>query len=44
MSKRKISAVKRYLNGLASQQIIANEFNISQVSVQQWISNWRLLS
>ena len=36
MSKRnisaqdKINAVKRYLNGLTSQRILANEFSISQ--------------
>lgn len=46
MSKRnisaqdKINAVKRYLNGLTSQRILANEFSISQASIQQWITNY----
>lgn len=46
MSKRnisaqnKIAAVKRYLDGLASQRMLANEFGISQTSVQQWIANY----
>ena len=36
----KINAVKRYLNGLTSQRILANEFSISQASIQQWITNY----
>ena len=46
MSKRnisaqdKIAAVKRYLDGLTSQRMLANEFGISQASVQQWITNY----
>lgn len=46
MSKRnisaqdKINAVKRYLNGLTSQRILANEFSMSQASIQQWITNY----
>jgi len=40
MLKRKISAVKRYLDGLASQRMIAQEFGIAQISVQQWIVNY----
>ena len=41
MSKRnisaqdKINAVKRYLNGLTSQRILANEFSISQAIMAQ---------
>ena len=47
MSKRKISAwekisaVKKYLDGLASQRMIASEFGISLASVQQWIRNYK---
>lgn len=46
MSKRsisaqdKIAAVKKYLDGLTSQRILANEFGISRASVQQWIANY----
>ncbi len=46
MLKRKISAhekifaVQRYLDGLASQRMIAHEFGITQTSVQQWIVNY----
>lgn len=36
----KISAVQRYLDGLASQRMIAHEFGIAQTSVQQWIVNY----
>lgn len=32
--------MKRYLDGLTSQRILANEFGISQASVQQWITNY----
>lgn len=39
-SQDKINAVKRYLDGLTSQRILANEFGISQASVQQWITNY----
>lgn len=39
-AQEKISAVKRYLDGLTSQSSIANEFGISQTSVQQWIFNY----
>ena len=39
-AQEKISAVKRYLDGLTSQRRVANEFGISQTSVQQWISNY----
>jgi transposase-like protein len=39
-AQEKISAVKRYLDGLTSQRSIANEFGISQTSVQQWIFNY----
>lgn len=39
-AQEKISAVKRYLDGLTSQRMIAHEFGISQASVQQWISNY----
>ena len=50
MSKRnisaqdKINAVKRYLNGLTSQRILANEFSISQASIQQWITNYESIA
>ena len=37
----KISAVQRYLDGLASQRMIAHEFGIAQTSVQQWIVNYK---
>lgn len=46
MSKRKISAqekisaIRRYLDGLSSQGQIAEQFNISKTSVQQWIFNY----
>lgn len=46
MSRRKISpqekifAVKRYLDGLVSQRQLANEFEISQEAVRQWIFNY----
>ena len=49
MLKRKISAhekifaVQRYLDGLASQRMIAPEFGITQTSVQQWIVNYESL-
>ena len=49
MLKRKISAhekifaVQRYLDGLASQRMIAHEFGITQTSVQQWIVNYESL-
>jgi transposase-like protein len=36
----KISAVIEYLNGKTSQDQIANQFNISKASVQQWIRNY----
>lgn len=36
----KISAVQRYLDGLASQRMIAHEFGIAQASMQQWIANY----
>lgn len=39
-SQDKINAVKRYMDGLTSQRILANEFGISQASVQQWITNY----
>lgn len=39
-AQEKISAVKRYLDGLISQRHLANEFQISQASVQQWIFNY----
>lgn len=39
-AQKKISAVKRYLDGLASQRMIAQEFGIAQTSVQQWIVNY----
>lgn len=46
MSKRNISAqdkivaVKRYLDGLTSQRILADEFGRPQTSAQQWIANY----
>lgn len=46
MSKRrilaqdKISAVRRYLDGISSQGQIAEQYNISKTSVQQWIFNY----
>ncbi len=46
MSKRKISAqdkisaVKRFLDGISSQGQIAEQFSISKTSVQQWIFNY----
>lgn len=46
MSKRKIlaqdkiSAVRRYLDGISSQGQIAEQFNISKTSIQQWIFNY----
>lgn len=39
-AQEKISAIKRYLDGLISQRMIANEFGISLASVQQWIFNY----
>ena len=39
-AQEKISAVKRYLDGLVSQNQLANEFQISLASVQQWIFNY----
>ena len=39
-AQEKISAVKRYLDGLVSQNQLANEFEISLASVQQWIFNY----
>jgi len=36
----KIFAVKGYLDGLVSQQQIADEFEVSQASAQQWIFNY----
>ncbi len=36
-AQEKISAVKRYLDGLISQRHLANEFQISPTSLQQWI-------
>lgn len=39
-AQEKISAVKRYLDGLITRQQIATEFNISITSVRQWIFNY----
>lgn len=39
-AQEKISAVKRYLDGLISQRQLANEFQISLAAVQQWIFNY----
>ncbi|MFR0751505.1 MAG: helix-turn-helix domain-containing protein [Ruminococcus sp.] len=47
MSKRKVSvadkiyAVNLYLDGKESQRRIADMFDVSLASVQQWISSWR---
>ena len=39
-AQEKISAIKRYLDGLTTQQQIAREFQICLASVQQWIYNY----
>ena len=41
--QEKISAVLQYLDGKTSQDRIANELNVSKVSVQQWIRNYQVM-